>query len=191
MKLSCKISILLFLTSCGYEPPLDQCIGGGTKCEHGEPIQGPKGDKGDTGPQGRQGDRGPSGHVGPSGIPGNPGAPGPKGDKGDSCTVTSAINGAIISCENGTSVLILNGEDAPPTAYSIVELVDPCGDAPGIYDEVFLRLQNGLLVASFSDNSNGKNTRFAVLTPGSYQTTDGSGCYFSINSNNEVYNEHY
>jgi len=118
---------------------------------------------------------------------------GPAGQDGVGCNVTPAINGALITCATG-SVLVLNGQDgtdAPPTAYTVVGLVDPCGDKPGIYDEVFFRLHNGLLVASFSDNQNGLNTRFSVLTPGSYRTTDGSNCYFSVDSNLLLYNEHY
>lgn len=84
-----------------------------------------------------------------------------------------------------------DGVDAPPTMFTPVGIVDPCGDASGIYDEVFLKLQNGTLLASFSDNSNGKNTRFSVLTPGSYITTDGSNCFFTVDGNNNIVNQHY
>lgn len=84
-----------------------------------------------------------------------------------------------------------DGADAPPTPFSPVGMVDPCGDKPGVYDEVFIRLANGTLLASFSDNANGLNTRFSVLSTGSYVTTDNSHCYFSVDSNNQLYNEHY
>lgn len=85
---------------------------------------------------------------------------------------------------NGT-----NGSDginAPPTPFTPVGIIDPCGDAPGIYDEVFLQLANGTILASFSSNASGLNTRFSVLVPGSYVTTDGSNCYFTVNSSNQV-----
>lgn len=127
------------------------------------------------------------------------GAVGPVGAAGSSCTVTQAVNGALITCGTG-SVLVLNGSDgqqgpageaAPPTAYTVVGIVDPCGDAPGIFDEVFLRLENGQLVASFSDNASGSNTRFSLLVPGSYVTSDGSYCYFSIDNQLQLINEHY
>jgi hypothetical protein len=85
----------------------------------------------------------------------------------------------------------INGTDAPSPPFSIVELVNPCGDAPYIYDELFLRLGNGRLVASFSDNSSGKNTRFSELVPGSYMTTDGDGCIFTVTSDFQIVNENH
>jgi len=69
---------------------------------------------------------------------------------------------------------------AAPTTYTIVEIIDPCGDAPGKYDEVILKLGNGQYLASFSDNANGNNTRLGILPTGNYVTTDGTGCNFSI-----------
>lgn len=78
------------------------------------------------------------------------------------------------------------GQDAPPTPYTPVGLVNPCGDAPGIADEVFIEMANGTLVASYGT---GNSVRFAVLTPGSYITTDGDNCTFTINANGELENE--
>lgn len=84
-----------------------------------------------------------------------------------------------------------NGLDAPPTPFSPTGLVEPCGDAPGVFDEVFIRLANGSIVASFSDNISGYNTRFSLLTPGTYQTTDGDNCIFSLDNNGNIYNENH
>ena len=178
----------LFLTSCGSEWERQYaCTVNGNSCDSeakASPVPGPQGAQGEPG---KQGDTGAAGSA------------------GESCSVQAAVNGALITC-GGNSVLVLNGlngsdgqdgadgqdgQDAPPTAYSVVELIDPCGDKPGKFDEVFLRLANGMLVASFSDNQNGLNTRFSVLTPGSYQTTDGTGCFFSVDANLNLYNEHY
>ena len=78
------------------------------------------------------------------------------------------------------------GDSGQDGADAVVELVDPCGDASGIYDEVLLKLGDGTLLASFSDNVNGQNTRFSVLTPGSYVTTDGSNCHFTVNEDYDV-----
>lgn len=173
------LALLLTLTACGSAGEMftdaGKCVSGGSEC-HQDPVPGP---------------------TGAPGVPGRDGQVGPQGPKGSSCTVSRITNGATITCSDGTTVLILDGENgqdgqpAPPTAYTVVEIVDPCGDAPGVFDEVFLRLANGTLVASFSENANGKNTRFAILTPGSYTTTDGSSCYFSVDSDNQVYNQHY
>lgn len=97
----------------------------------------------------------------------------PKGPKGD-----AGSNGAP-------------GAAAPASPYDVSSVKDPCGDAPGIYDEVLLVLANKQILVSFSDNANGNNTRFVLLPPGSYRTTDGSNCYFSTDSQGNIYAEHY
>lgn len=84
-----------------------------------------------------------------------------------------------------------NGTDAPPSAFSVVNVIDPCGDTPGIIDEVLLQLGNGTLLASVSDKVNGENTRLSVLLPGTYKTTDDSKCNFTVTSANQLTNEHY
>lgn len=77
---------------------------------------------------------------------------------------------------------ICHGTDAASSPFSPAEFIDPCGDAPGVYDEVLIKLANGMIVASFSDNANGKNTRLSVLVPANYVTTDGSNCSFSVDA---------
>lgn len=105
----------------------------------------------------------------------------------DVCNGDDGTNGSNGS--NGTNGT--NGADAPPTAFTPVALVNPCGDAPGIYDEIFLKLQNGTLIASFSANSSGLNTRFSVLTAGSYQTTDGDNCTFNLDAAGNISGENH
>jgi hypothetical protein len=73
----------------------------------------------------------------------------------------------------------VDGQDANST-YSIVEVVDPCPTLNGAHDEVLLKLGNGTYLASFSDNISGYNTRFSIISNGSYATTDGTGCSFTI-----------
>lgn len=87
------------------------------------------------------------------------GAPGAKGDRGD------------------------KGEAGTP---AILEVIDPCGDADDIVDEVLIRMSNGQVLVSFSDSANGNNTRLAVLPPGSYMTTDGSACQFTVGNDGQV-----
>lgn len=102
------------------------------------------------------------GEVGAKGDTGEDGEQGLQGNQG-------------VAGVNGT-----NGLDAD-TTYSVVEIVDPCGQQhPNGYDEVILKLGNGQYLASFSDNANGLNTRFGVLPPGNYRTTDGTNCNFTI-----------
>lgn len=69
---------------------------------------------------------------------------------------------------------------------NITEIVDPCGDSAGKVDEVLLRLANGQLLASYSDAANGLNTRFAMLQSGTYSTTDGTSCVFTVQANGQV-----
>lgn len=151
----------------------------------------------DTGSRGEQGDRGPEGQVGQAGPAGEPGE---QGEKGDSCSVDSLSNGAIITCEDGTTAVIYNGvdgldgqdgadgedgedgEDAPPTAYTITEIIDPCGDQSG-FDEVILRTANEELLAHFAS---GSLQYLTLLPPGSYVTTDGHSCYFTVHSDMSV-----
>lgn len=80
----------------------------------------------------------------------------------------------------------LNGADAPPTPYTVTGVLDPCGDAPGIQDEVLLRLANGQTIALFAANVNGDYSRLAILSPGTYSTTDGSGCVFTLHADGSV-----
>jgi hypothetical protein len=75
-----------------------------------------------------------------------------------------------------------NGEDALPSPYTVSEIVDPCGDGPG-YDEVILRMENGVLMAHYAD---GVRQFLTVIGPGTYATTDGTGCIFTITPTGEV-----
>lgn len=120
------------------------------------------------------GSDGTNGRDGTNGVDGTNGSPGQNGSDG--------VDGA-----DGR-----DGEDgiSPTSPFLPVDIVDPCGDTAGIYDEVLLRLGNGTLLASFSDNAGGQNTRFSILVAGSYRTTDGSNCYFSVDSSNQIYGEH-
>lgn len=109
--------------------------------------------EGTPGPQGRDGRDGKNGVDGRAGVDGQPGERGETG---------------------------LPGIPGQPGLDADLEIIDPCGDAPGIHDEVLVRLPDGSLLVSMSDQVSGKNTRFVVLGPGDYQTTDGSSCVFSV-----------
>lgn len=159
-----------------------------------------------------------NGAEGDTGSQGVAGIAGVNGTNGTSCSVltiavgdpVAANGGSLITCGATTSLLLngtngangvngsngsngsngTNGTNAVLPAYSVVQVVDPCGPQSS-QDEVFLKLQNGMLVASFSDNTAGAYTHFAILTPGAgYMTTDHTGCYFSVDANGNLYNEH-
>lgn len=107
-------------------------------------------------------------------------------DVNDSYTLQAAEVSSSAEICNGTA-----GQNAPPTPFTPVALVNPCGDAPGIYDEIFVRLQNGTLIASFSDSASGNNTRFSILTAGTYQTTDGDHCVFTLDAAGNITSENH
>lgn len=180
---------------------------------HGERgIPGKDGDSAPAGAPGSQGEMGAPGPQGPKGEQGIPGSAGPKGEKGDtgpqgpsgtpgaSCTVTRVLStdtgngGALISCEDGTSVVVYDGVDGqngastPATPYTITEIIDPCGDTPGQFDEVLLRLADGTLLAHYAS---GNQQFLTSIGPGNYITTDGDACRFTINSSGIVINEHH
>jgi hypothetical protein len=135
------------------------------------------------------------GQPGRDGVDGRDGS---DGAAGAGCEVSEILpsilapaGGALISCGPNTVIVYngVNGEDGedatlPPT--SIVEVINPCEDHPTVVDEVILKLQDGNLLASFSDNQSGLNTRFSLLQPGNYMVTDGSGCFFTVNSDMSV-----
>jgi hypothetical protein len=155
----------------------------------------------------RDGIDGVNGANGAAGLNGSNGADGSNGTDGLT-SLTRLIGSAI--CD-GVTILsgldvnannVLEGDEVTQSAdvcyggnldtpFLPVAIVNPCGDAPGIIDEVFLQLSNGTLLASFSANASGLNTRFAVLPAGSYQTTDGDNCKFDVTANGEVVNERH
>lgn len=107
------------------------------------------------------------------------------GKDGSSCAVEQLVNGAIITCENGTTAVILNGENAAPTAYTVVEHVDVCGKQSS-FDEILLRLANGQIIAHFSS---GSNQFLSLLPSGNYRTTDGTNCDFAVDVNLNITDE--
>jgi len=110
---------------------------------------------------------------------------GAPGDAGSSCSVSPAVGGAVITCTNGSTSLILNGlagmdgadgADAPPTPYTVTELINP-GGINTAFDEVLFRLASGEIVAHYSS---GALQFLTVLAPGNYQTTDAAHTPFTV-----------
>jgi hypothetical protein len=82
------------------------------------------------------------------------------------------------------SILVCNGVNAPLPRFSTVQAIQACGDSMA-YREVLLRLANGQVLGSFSDNPNGKMTRLAFLPDGTYINTDNSGCVFTLSTSSD------
>lgn len=68
---------------------------------------------------------------------------------------------------------------------TVSSIIDPCGDHPTKLDSILIVLSSGDILAYVEKS--GKRV-FTKLPPGSYQTTDGTGCNFSI-LNNGAYSE--
>lgn len=131
-------------------------------CKGTDGKDGTPGSAGSTGSPGTPGNDGSPGSQGPAGLPGPAGEAGPQGLPGPP------------------------GQNATYTNFLPIAIIDPCGNTNGIYDEVLIQFMNGTLLASFSDSASGLNTRFSVLGPGDYVTTDGSNCHFHVDSQNVV-----
>lgn len=114
------------------------------------------------------------GPMGPAGRDGKDGEP------GKSCSVAQASNGAVISCEDGTSVLVLNGENGQQTPYTIIEVIDLCNN----HKEVLLRFGTNQIIGHYAGGGNNQHLR--MISPGNWVSTDGANCYFRVNNDMSV-----
>lgn len=95
--------------------------------------------------------RGFTGPQGPAGQDGAPGEPGPPGADG------------------------MPG--APAIGAALSAVINPCGDDPNVtYEEVLLKFSDGTILAYFA----GSGGFLVALTPGTYVTTDGTNCHFTV-----------
>jgi len=102
-------------------------------------------------------------------------------------TLTACGRGpAGLPGKDGQSIQGERGEAGEDGTDAVLEVIDPCGDAPGVVDEILLRLADGRVLCSFSANASGQNTRLAILPAGSYVTTDGSSCHFTVTVNGTI-----
>lgn len=112
------------------------------------------------------------------------GPAGPKGDKGDpgdsiqgppglSCTVTAVTNGSIISCEDGTQTTITNGLNGG----SITTVALCPSNTGGVFNEYLLLIAN----EPYAVYVRGQAIGITKLWPGTWETTDGRKCQFTIN----------
>lgn len=139
-----------------------------------------------------------NGHNCPN-KPGLNGRDGRDGAPGSGCSVATVDvgpvaphGGARITCSDGSDVLLLNGAPgavgpqgpvgpaAPATPFTIVQAITPCPNLPGAHAEVILVMQNRQLLASVSNSDTLSNTRLAFISVGSWRTTDGRNCNFTV-----------
>lgn len=142
------------------------------------------------------------------GVDGQDGAAGENGSNGRSCAVVAEINGAKIVCEDGSEVLITNGtngqngqdgadgqnggdgsngqdgSNGSDGQDALIEVINPCG-VQGSHEELLFRFSDDLVYAIYYDAANSR-AFFSRLPAGSYVTTDGFSCLFSVDANNQV-----
>lgn len=128
--------------------------------------------------------QGPVGPQGPEGPQGLPGINGTDGTSGLSCTVSPLVNGAYISCEDGTFATILNGTNGSNGADgSIIEQIELCPLLEGgKFHEYLLKIDGSF----FGVYAHGSKTGLSKLWPGNWVTTDGRNCEFTIHPDGTV-----
>ena len=201
-----RLMVLAFLAGCGQHTRVIQGPAGnpgavgpsGPAGSNGESVKGDKGDPGEsiTGPQGNPGQDAQDGLSSLISVVPAPSCPtggstilvGLDANRDSVLDITEVSQSAdICNGEQGSQGEAgENGQDAPATAFTPVALVDPCGDADGILDEVLIQLNNGTLITSVSNNGNAQTTRLSVVDAGTYSTTDGSSCTFTVDGSGNV-----
>jgi hypothetical protein len=151
-------------------------------------LQGLPGVNGSQGPTGATGPQGLTGVTGPQGDQGLPGAIGLTGSSGSNCTVSSVATslatptgGALVSCTDGTSSLIING--------TVITLIQFChNNAPQSYPNVFN--ESGFCIAGSIYAVYSANGGFlSQILPGTYSSNGiNSSCNFTVGSNCSVSN---
>ncbi len=158
-------------------------------CNGSDGVAGSDGKDGANGSDGSNGSDGVAGTDGKDGSNGSDGAAGADGKDGvDGTNGSDGSNGSdgVAGADGKDGTDGKDGLDGDNLDFTPVAILDPCGDTSGLEDEVLLQLGNGTILASLSDKKNGENTRLSILKPGSYQTTDGSNCNFTVHADNSV-----
>lgn len=127
---------------------------------------------------------------------------GEDGEDGSACSVTTASDnsGALIECSDGSVAYIKNGQNGEDGNDGedgsdgqngndgldfVQEVIDPCGtETTHGLDEVIFKLASGDFLAHFAQ---GKKQYLTILNKNqNYVTTDGTGCKFKINDDNDL-----
>lgn len=149
--------------------------------------------RGDTGAQGPSGNQGPIGVPGVNGSNGEAGPTGNQGPQGPSCSVSTTMAGALITCPDGTSSLITNGQQGVQGAQgqqgvsgtpgSVVTPIQFCSNVTPSYPSTFP--ESGFCINNQMYGVYSANDGFlALLPPGAYRSNAiGNSCNFTITDN--------
>lgn len=156
------ITMLFIGVSCGQIERADHCVANGNECH----LQG------EQGPQGSPGSQGVPGQDGRDGAQGIPGGPGPSGAVGangrDGDTGPVGPEGPVgVPGQAGVSTVAV---------YPVVF----CPTVAGSYPEVGLCIGNRLYAVY---DGNPSQVHYTEIPPGTYSTTDGRSCTFTVSAN--------
>lgn len=112
--------------------------------------------------------------------------PGPKGDVGERGNDGESIVGPVgprgEPGEDGESIVGPAGpQGIPGLNGTTIEIVQLCPNLPGSYPEVLFKI-GGQLYALFDGGAN--LDRLVLLTDGTFRTTDGRNCVFTVSGGN-------
>jgi hypothetical protein len=186
-------------------------------CREKEGPPGPVGPSGQSGSDGTNGTNGSDGTNGLSGKTGPVGPNGPVGPSAEPCSVAEGRDGALVTC-NGQTVAVNNGlpgavgatgatgaigptgpsgadgaqgaVGATGTPGTKVTAVKLCADSTSAFPEYGVQIGSNLY-AVYWGPLNGDSTSqafLALLTPGAYESTNGSGCLFTVNADGSITN---
>jgi len=141
----------------------------GSKSVYIPVIPGPTGEPGKDGTNGSNGEDGSDGVNGSDGQDGSDGVDGQDGEDGQ---------------DGATGPVGPAGPVGPTGPAALQEVINPCGEN-GLYEEVLLRFSTGQLMALYYDAGNQKSF-LTELSPGSYVTTDGFSCLFTVHGDLSV-----
>lgn len=135
--------------------------------------------------RGRTGPAGETGRTGPAGASGSNGKDGRDGADGATCQAITIPDGTQVTCGHDVVVILngrdgVNGTDGQDGADAQLELIDLCGNGK----EFLIRLPDGRILAHFVQDS---NQYFSVLGAGTYRSTDGMNCTFTVDADNQIY----
>ncbi len=152
---------------------------------------------GKDGRSGQDGQNGLNGHTSPPAVNGHSAAFAAAPADVSLCAAGGTVlnagtdfndDGALELTEVSATAVVCNGAPAATNGFEPTNLVAACGgNIADSNNELFIRLANGILIGSVSQNVNGLNTHFGVVAPGTWVSTGSNGhtCVFTVD---ESYN---
>lgn len=95
-------------------------------------------------------------------------------------------DGVLQNSEVTAGSVVCDGAVGADGNNGILSIVTLCPHISRPFPEVVIQLADGRLLASFSANQAGNNTRFVILPVGTYGTTDGAACSFTVGADGSI-----